>query len=249
MREPGMTVRMGAVQNDCYTRSMEIALLSDGIPWIIPEGTLVGIWYRKQDMTGGYYDRLPSGELAYVIHENVVTIMLAPQMTTVPGLVVAQLELMNEFKVLATGRILLNVEENPASDVVTSEDYINWGQWMEMRLQKYLQEALDSGKMVGPAGTPAQLISSSVMYQTSHSGTEVPLGAWNEWIPQVNNGEFLWTKTVYTFNSGAPVIQYSVCKSGSDVISTQKIKRVLNAEQWSDAAPYVQSVILENLTD
>lgn len=137
MREPGMTVRMDAVQNDCYTRSMEIALLSDGIPWIIPEGTLVGIRYRKQDMTGGYYDRLPSGELAYVIHENVVTIMLAPQMTTVPGLVVAQLELMNEFKILATGRILLNVEENPASDVVTSEDYINWGQWMEMRLRHH----------------------------------------------------------------------------------------------------------------
>ena len=68
----------------------------------------------------------------------------------------------------------------------------------------------------GDTGTAATLISSEVTYQTSTSGTIIPSGQWQSNIPVVSQGNYLWTRTVYTFNTGSPVTTYSVSRFGMD---------------------------------
>ena len=68
----------------------------------------------------------------------------------------------------------------------------------------------------GETGEPATLNSSSVEYQVSDSGTIIPSGAWSASIPVVAQGKYLWTRTTQTFNTGSPVISYSVSRMGID---------------------------------
>ena len=215
LQRTGQTFRMEAVQNDYNTRCLEATLSSGGEKWQIPEGVVAAMRYRKLDGTQGYYDTLPDGPQAFGISGSVVSMILAPQMLTEPGTVVAQLELIQDSCILATGLILVSITENPSAGAVASEDYINWMQWMRLQLDMHLQQALGSGALVGPAGEPAILQSSSVTYQSGLSGTQVPDGEWCISVPEVKSGHYLWTKTVYTFNTGEPVTQYSVCLTGN----------------------------------
>lgn len=68
----------------------------------------------------------------------------------------------------------------------------------------------------GDTGSPATLKSFTVEYQASASGTSVPSGAWSTTVPVVNQGNYLWTKTTLTFNSGSPAVAYSVARMGLD---------------------------------
>lgn len=68
----------------------------------------------------------------------------------------------------------------------------------------------------GDTGNPATLNSSAVEYQVSDSGVVIPSGAWSSSIPVVAQGRYLWTRTTHTFNTGSPVISYSVSRMGID---------------------------------
>ena len=68
----------------------------------------------------------------------------------------------------------------------------------------------------GDTGAPAILISVNVEYQVSDSGTIVPYGNWSTSVPVVAQGKFLWTRTTQTFNTGVPVVAYSVSRMGID---------------------------------
>ena len=68
----------------------------------------------------------------------------------------------------------------------------------------------------GDTGTPATLASKSVTYQVSDSGTIIPSGAWGSSIPVVPQGKYLWTKTELQFNTGDPIVSYSVARMGID---------------------------------
>lgn len=68
----------------------------------------------------------------------------------------------------------------------------------------------------GDTGNPATLASSSVEYQVSDSGTIIPSGAWQTSIPVVAQGKYLWTRTTNNFNTGNPVVSYSVSRIGLD---------------------------------
>lgn len=68
----------------------------------------------------------------------------------------------------------------------------------------------------GDTGDPASLVSTAVEYQTSTSGTVTPSGTWSATVPAVNQGEFLWTRTTLTFNSGSPIVSYAVSYAGID---------------------------------
>ena len=88
-----------------------------------------------------------------------------------------------------------------------------WNQykWFKMKGEK------------GDTGTPATLASKSVTYQVSDSGTIIPSGAWGSSVPVVPQGKYLWTRTAVQFNTGDPIISYSVCRMGIDgsgVVST-----------------------------
>ena len=68
----------------------------------------------------------------------------------------------------------------------------------------------------GDTGSPATLASKSVTYQVSDSGTIIPSGSWVTDIPVVTQGKFLWTKTELKFNTGDPIVSYSVARMGID---------------------------------
>lgn len=69
----------------------------------------------------------------------------------------------------------------------------------------------------GAPGTPGNGIkSSSVTYQVSASGTTTPTGTWVSTPPTVPQGQYLWTRTVLTFDNGQSVTAYAVSKTGID---------------------------------
>lgn len=68
----------------------------------------------------------------------------------------------------------------------------------------------------GDTGDPATVASQSVTYQVSDSGTIIPSGSWVSSIPVVPQGKYLWTKTELQFNTGDPIVSYSVARMGID---------------------------------
>lgn len=68
----------------------------------------------------------------------------------------------------------------------------------------------------GDTGDPATITSQSVTYQASDSGTIIPSGTWVTRVPVVGQGKYLWTRTEITYNTGSPVVSYSVSRMGID---------------------------------
>ena len=68
----------------------------------------------------------------------------------------------------------------------------------------------------GAAGAPATLESYVVEYMASDSGTNAPSGSWSATVPNVDQGKYLWTRVTQTYNTGSPVVSYSVSRMGID---------------------------------
>ena len=68
----------------------------------------------------------------------------------------------------------------------------------------------------GNTGAACTILSQSIGYLSSASGTVVPEGSWQSTIPTVPSGYFLWTRTRITYNSGDVVTSYSVSRNGID---------------------------------
>ena len=75
----------------------------------------------------------------------------------------------------------------------------------------------------GPAGTPGEpgedgigILSSTVTYAVSESGTTIPNDGWTSDIPSVPEGNYLWTKTVLTYTDEREITSYSVGKMGQN---------------------------------
>ena len=68
----------------------------------------------------------------------------------------------------------------------------------------------------GDKGDAATLVSKSVTYQVGDSGSIVPSGSWSNSVPIVPQSKYLWTKTEIQFNSGDPIVSYSVARMGID---------------------------------
>lgn len=78
----------------------------------------------------------------------------------------------------------------------------------------------------GDTGNPATLTDSEIVYQGSSSGTTPPSGTWTTTIPVVAQGNYLWTRTTLTFNSGSPVVSYAVARIGVDGTGTGTVQSV-----------------------
>ena len=68
----------------------------------------------------------------------------------------------------------------------------------------------------GTNGTSVTVSSTSVTYQVSTSGTTAPTGTWSETVPTVQNGQYLWTKTVVKYSDGKSTTSYSVSYKGTN---------------------------------
>lgn len=71
----------------------------------------------------------------------------------------------------------------------------------------------------GSNGTSVTITSTSVTYQVSTSGTTTPTGEWGTTVPDVPNGQYLWTKTVVTYSNGQYTESYSVSYKGTNGIN------------------------------
>lgn len=69
---------------------------------------------------------------------------------------------------------------------------------------------------IGKLIAPIVLSSQSVSYQISDSGDSVPTGEWVTDCPAVQQGQYLWTRTVVQFSVGDPITSYSCAYAGAD---------------------------------
>lgn len=169
---------VNTIQGDQNTRCIKASIYSGGTPWEIPADTVIAMRYRKPDGTKGYYDAMPDGQPAAEAQDNLASVLLAPQMLTVPGSVSAQLEFINDSRILGAGNIVIHVAENPAAGTVDSEDYVNWLSWMQEELQTAIEEADFTGPQGEPGGyyIPAvqQTSDNELQFTFTPSSTDMP---------------------------------------------------------------------------
>lgn len=127
LQQPGNAPMIHAVQGDEYSRKIEIELYSNGVSWNPPDDCEVTIRYGKPDGKGGIYAVLPDNTVAYSIAGNAITVTLAPQMVTVPGLVEVQVSIIKDRKDrISTFSFAVDVEADPSKGELKSENYVNW---------------------------------------------------------------------------------------------------------------------------
>ena len=145
----GTIAQVHAVQGDCYTRSLIAKLFCDNVPWTPPDSTICAVRYLKPDGTQGSYDTMPSGEEAWNLAGNSLTISLAPQMFTCPGCVNAQIMLINNDSILSSFTFQIIVTKDPSLTSICSADYFNWQHWLKAQLDQVLEEAIHSEELIG----------------------------------------------------------------------------------------------------
>ena len=60
------------------------------------------------------------------------------------------------------------------------------------------------------------IASSNVDYQVSNSGVTPPTGDWSDTVPDMEPGQFLWTRTQFTYTDGDVTTSYSVSYQGEN---------------------------------
>ena len=139
LTRPNFGSPVDAVQGDGNTRCIEVTLLQNGIPWNPPAGAGIAVVYTKPDRTKGLYDKLADGTPAVTVNGSTVTVTLAPQMLTVPGIVNAGIVFNSaQLDQLTTFPFPVRVEKNPFAGAQESQDYIRL-QWLEDKLRAYIE--------------------------------------------------------------------------------------------------------------
>lgn len=125
LTRPGKAEAISAVQDDRYSRNLEISLYSGSEPWPIPADACALIRYCKSDGTGGLYDTLPDGSTAWSVSGNDLTVALAPQVLTVPGSVFLTVTLNRGVQQLSTFVLLIHVHPAVSGEIAESETYLS----------------------------------------------------------------------------------------------------------------------------
>lgn len=68
----------------------------------------------------------------------------------------------------------------------------------------------------GSDGTSVKTTSTSVKYQVGDSGITKPTGTWQNSVPTVAQGKYLWTQTIVNYSDGNSTESYSVSYRGID---------------------------------
>lgn len=216
LTSPNYGAWVDAIQNDGNTRTVRAELRDDGGSWQIPADAEISVAYRKPDGTKGWYDQLPDGAPAVTAGRHHVTFVLASQMLSTPGTIRAGILFHDKsLNQLTTFPFTVSVEANPFSGGTESQDYIRLT-WLQEKLSEYLEIAKASGEFDGKDGETPQLLADTVSYQTGLSGTVPPDGPWQDSIPEVPKGSYLWTRRIKQWSGADPVTDYSVSYIGVD---------------------------------
>lgn len=136
--------RVDAVQGDRYVRQLEFALYQGSEPWQIPEDAHPVIRFQRGDGTGGEYDAAPDGTPAWAVRANLLTIVLAPQVLSCPGLTKLAVDLLCGEKRLSTFDVVLLVHDTiprdleqianfPVGGFLTTPDTAQIGQFLRVK--------------------------------------------------------------------------------------------------------------------
>lgn len=221
LSEGGETPRINIVQNDKYTRNIEISLFSNGTKWPVPEGITGVVHYLKPDGTGGSYDALPDGTTACIATDNILSIALAPQVCTSEGIVRLAVSMILGQAELHTFSILIYVRSNPEINLekdtyVSLAGVLPYGGW---KPNIYLgtdtegniveKPALKTPESSSEVGVPenvalledvtADEASGDFFPMLSPNGTEYRLSVGNDGIPVIKNAS---RATVWSGTSG-----------------------------------------------
>lgn len=149
---PNMGARVEAMQGDGATRTVAVTLRANGLRWEPPAGVDAALVYRQPDGHKGIYDKLADDSAAITVSGNVASVVLIPQMLTVPGDVQCQL-IFNDSKLdrLTSFPFVLKVSRNEIAGAAPVQDYIRL-QWLEDKLDDSLRKAADSGVFRGEKG-------------------------------------------------------------------------------------------------
>lgn len=72
----------------------------------------------------------------------------------------------------------------------------------------------DPACITGSDGEGVSISTTSVTYQKSTNGSDIPTGSWSETIPSVEAGGYLWTKTTVIYSDGNEIVSYGVSRNG-----------------------------------
>lgn len=92
--------------------------------------------------------------------------------------------------------------------------------------QQTVSYSVSRSGLDGTDGTSVTITSTSVTYQVSDSGTVTPSGDWLTEIPDVDAGQYLWTRTIVNYSDGKSTTSYSVSRfgvDGSDASNTYRL--------------------------
>lgn len=118
--------KLNMVQGDANTRAVAISLTENGEAFQFPAAAAAMVRYRKTDGTGGVYDTMPDGTAACSINGNTVTVLVAPQMLTCPGMVWASAALTDGNGLLGTFHFAIQVQADPSANADASQDYYSY---------------------------------------------------------------------------------------------------------------------------
>lgn len=176
-------------QGDSNSRSIVAALFSGASPFNIPSGSSVMVRFGKPDGTGGLYDTTESGS-PVVFSGNTVTAPVAEQMLSVPGVVVAQIELYSAATEespayrLASFCFFVDVEKSAyPDDTIISSDYYNI-------LSESIQQALQYSQISQSSAKDAEAWAIG-----QRGGVDVP-----STDPAYNNSAKYWAQNAGTIN-------------------------------------------------
>ena len=169
--------KIDIMQDDKYTRNLEIRLMECQKPLTLPESCTVLVRYEKPDHTAGAYDTLPDGSCASHTDGNLLTVAIAPQVCTAAGVVNLTVTVITAKSELTSFPVRIFVHPVPGKSV-TSQDYFSITHFVpqpnQVKPGQYLAvSAVDSsGKVLALSGVDSAVSLYEEARKHGYSGTE-----------------------------------------------------------------------------
>ena len=123
LNNPGQRQRIYASLGDSETRAVQVKLITNAGEWLIPDDISCVTRFTKADGHKGVYYKMPDGGEAWSISGSVLTLKLAPQVLTCPGLVELSAALVRGTERLGLFSFEIHVAHDPLVDMGESSDY------------------------------------------------------------------------------------------------------------------------------
>ena len=101
----------------------------------------------------------------------------------------------------------------------------------------------------GTNGTSVSITSTSVTYQVSSSGTNVPSGTWQSTVQPTSVGQFLWTRTIVNYSNGSSTTSYAVAAHGATGPQGNPGVSITNVTSTNNTEDGGTSVVTVTLSD